>query len=479
MPNTEEWVPNVEQVGGDESQRMNYIRGLVSEGRTEEARAELHTLIEQDPKNTRALMAYGLSLMRDHRLADAVQYFEQAMEVDPKNAVAPILAAMVGVQGDNPEYAEANFHKALAIRPTSIQALTGLARLHQRNKKPDEAVAVLEHALEIDPQSERVRQRLAAVYSAMGRDPEAKAQLEYALSIKPGDQSTALLLARLCNKMDQPDEALKTLEAALAASPTDARLLLAVGRSKLAKKDFAGAEAAVRKAMAAPRGPAQAAPQFVQGGGQTQRPNLLTQIALVRALIPQKKLTEAREILGRAPRSGRARALVQRLYGDAFAVEGKFDAAEQSYHAALMQMRDGEAGLATINAAKATKPAPTGAALIKLYTDEFERRADAREENRGAIDREKLRERLRERRAQNGGGQGRIGALLSQRMAARAQQGGGGFQQGFAGRMQGGGGPALPPGDTTPAGGGGPANPRAGFLRALMARRRGGNNPQG
>jgi len=479
MPDSEEWVPNVEQVGGDESQRMNYIRGLVSEGRTEEARAELHTLIEQDPKNTRALMAYGLSLMRDKRLADAVQYFEQAMAVDPKNAVAPLLAAMAGVQGDNPEYAEANFHKALAIRPTSIQALTGLAQLHQRNKKPDEAVAVLEHALEIDPQSERVRQRLAAAYSTMGRDPEARAQLEYALSIKPGDQVTALQLARLCNKMDEPDEALKTLEAALAAAPTDARLLLAVGRSKLAKGDFAGAEAAVRKAMTAPRGPAQGAPQFVQGGGKAQRPNLLMQIALVRALIPQKKLTEAREILGRAPRGGRAKALVQRLYGDAFAIEGKFDAAEQSYHAALLQMRDGEAALATINAAKATKPAPTGAALIKLYTDEFARRADAREENRGAIDREKLRERLRERRAQNGGGQGRIGALLSQRMAARAQQGGGGFQQGFAGRMQRGGGLALAPGDTTPAGGGGPANPRAGFLRALMARRWGGNNPQG
>jgi|GEM_PF-1222131 len=479
MPDSEEWVPNVEQVGGDESQRMNYIRGLVSEGRTEEARAELHTLIEQNPKNSRALMAYGLSLMRDHRLADAVQYFEQAMAVDPKDAVAPILAAMAGVQGDNPEYAEAMFHKALAIRPTSIQALTGLARLHQRNKKPDEAVAVLEHALEIDPQSARVRQRLAAVYSATGRDPEAKAQLEYALSIKPGDQSTALRLARLCNKMDEPDAALTTLESALAASPSDARLLLAVGRSKLAKKDYAGAEAAVRKAMAAPRGPAQGAPQFVQGGGQAQQPNLLAQIALVRALIPQKKLTEARKILGRARRSGPARALVQRLYGDAFAVEGKFDAAEQSYHAALLQMRDGEQALASINAAKARKPAPTGAALIKLYTDEFERRADAREENRGAIDRDKLRERLQERRAQNGGGQGRIGALLSQRMAARAQQGGGGFAQGFAGRMQGGAGPALPPGDGAPAAGAGPVNPRAGFLRALMARRRGGNNPQG
>ena len=109
MSNTEEWMPNVEQVANDQGQAMRFVRSLLREGRNDEARAELQNMIDQDPSNLRAILAFGMSLQRDRRLEEAAQYFERAMAVDPNNAVAPLMAANVGVQGDNAEYAETHF----------------------------------------------------------------------------------------------------------------------------------------------------------------------------------------------------------------------------------------------------------------------------------------------------------------------------------------------------------------------------------
>ena len=289
----------------------------------------------------------------------------------------------------------------------------------------------------------------------------------------PADQQTALQLAHLCRQSGDNDRAEEVVSAALSASPEDLRLLMALGTVRLYKEDFAGAEEVLRKAVDAPRfspGPrararmeslseqAQERRQAMQdrrAAAQRRRPNVPAQIALVRALIPQKKLSEAREILSGLPRSGLRGMMVQRLYGDAFVEEGKIDAAVQSYRAGILTVEGGDQVLAKIDAAAGDKPA-TGKAALKPYLDEFERRASGEEFDSDAAAAQ-MRERAQRRREaaeqrreqrqgrlqqfrQNGGWQG-----VAQRAAQQQVEGG----DAAAGQQQ-------------------PARP---FWRAMMARR--------
>lgn len=384
MADTNDWMPNVRQVEDDDSQAMSYVRSLFAEGRIDEARAELRALMEKDPENTRPVVALGLSLMRERRLEEAAQLFERAMEIDPADEVPPLLAAQVGLRGDNPEYSEIHFHKALAINPTSIQALTGLGRLHLRNDNPEEAIAVFERALEIDPQSRMLRHQIATVCADQGRHDEAQAHLQHLLSVFPGDEQASIQLANVHHRKGDTEAALDLLREAQEAHPDHAGLLVAQGHILNRAGRHAEAETPLRRAMAIPRSlpetpaqpPGQADPgaEFMRRIAEwwRQQPRMFAQILLIQALIPQNKLAEARQTLARMPRQGPMAAVVQRLYGDAFAFEGNLGAAEQSYRAALHAARGGEALLREVEVRKSAEGLE-GAALLSAYTEALDR----------------------------------------------------------------------------------------------------------
>lgn len=467
MANVEYWTPEVQQANSQQ-QVMEYVRGLMQQGRNEEARAELENILQQDRSNTQAIMALGLTFMRERRFQEAAARFEDALASDPKSEPAALLSAICGMRAENPEYAEANFHKALEINPKSMTALTSLARLHRNNNKTDEALQVLQRAVEVDPQATRARLQMANLFLSLGRQQEAVAQLERVLTIEPSNQRAAIQLANLQMEQGRSNDAVSTLTSAMELASNKGPLLAALGRLKLRGEDWAGAEKVFRQ---------------LSTTGENQ-PNPMAQMGLVQALIPQKKLKEAREMLARIPLNRRG-SLVQRLYGDAFAIEGRYDAAEESYRAALREMPNGEEALSRIDAAKAAENG-SPEAVLALYRSEFDR---LREELRGG--------RGRRPQFRQGQGQGRRGGPLAGRL--RGQLGGrmGGWAQGQAGggaaRMGGGGlgggaGPAMAGpgrfrewmgaqgGNDPDAPQGGPG-PRGGFLRELIARRR-QNGPQ-
>lgn len=376
MSDSEDWMPNVEQVGSDQNQSMGYVRSLMREGKIDEARAELQRIIEAEPDNTQALMAYGMSMQAERRFEEASDLYERVMEIEPDNIAGPMLAASVGVQGDNSEYAEANYHKALAITPTSMPALMGLARLHMSNEKSEAALEVLERAIEIDPQSGMIRRQLARILSNLDRPDEARAHLQHMLTVRPGDQPSTLLLAYMYNEEGQSDKAMMVLEDAINIHPEDPRLKIAVARSKLEQNDYEGAEAVLRRVISggemAGQGQRPRIGGWRPGQFMRRRPNWGAQLTLVQALVPQGKLKEAREILGKAPRNKATAPLVQRLYADTFAAEGNYDAAEQSYRAAVLGLKHGEEVLQSIDDEKAAEANMTADKLVALYTDKYD-----------------------------------------------------------------------------------------------------------
>jgi len=403
-----EWVPNVAQVPRDVDQRLRYVRGLMRDGRVDEAQAELSGMIEQDPQNTRILLMLAVSHMRQKQLEQAASCIEEVMQIDPKNRLAPLMAGSVGLRGGNPGYAETHYHKALELDPTSIPALMGLAALHEQQKRPDEAIEVLGRAIEIDPQSAGVRRRMANILVRQGQLDEARAQLSFALTANPDDLRTTLQLARLLARTDKAVEGISVLSAALERKPGNRALLQRLGSLKLAQKDFAGAEAAFTEIL---------------GKEEGRNPNANARLSLALALIAQKKLSEARAILSRVNRRN-LRGAVQRLYGDAFAAEGLVEDAERSYRAALMHSRGGQDALARVEDAKAGLKSPKGAEVLALYVKELDALREARRANSARraeqglapeqiqtlVERRQRRRTLRQRIAAAGAGAGRVTA---------------------------------------------------------------------
>lgn len=413
--NQTNWTPNVQQVEPTDPQRMQFVRGLLRDNRLQEAQSELVKMLQQEPRNTQFLMMLGMTSMRLQQYEDAATSFELVMDIDPKNRFAPIAAAHVGMRGDNSEYAETYFHKALEIDPTSVQALTGLATLHERQKLPDAAIEALERAVEIEPNSASVRRRLAGVMARADKTDGAKEQLKSALIANPGDPRLTLQLARLHSEEDDNGKALAVIEDALERNPESQPLLLALGQARMAEEDYPAAADAFRKVLK----------------DEGRRPNPRARIGLAQALIAQKDLTDARAMLS-GINQRRYNPAVQRLYGDAFAAENNVEEAENSYRSALLHMPDGHEALAKIDQAKKADGKMTGAKVLKLYDEEFERRHDAIREGENRPDMQNLtadqRNALRQRRD-------RRRMMMRNMMSARRRDGGQGNAGPFAGRF--------------------------------------------
>lgn len=243
---------------------------------------------------------------------------------------------------------------------------------------------------------------------------------------------------------------------------------MSLGRMRLRAEDYAGAEATLRPLTTGQRGG-------------------MARIALVQALIPQGKLTEARTLLASSSRGARTPSLVHRLYGDAFVAEEKWSAAEKSYRAAVSALREGgDEMLARIDAQKAANPKATGADLMKIYTDAFEARRAEQVAQRQAQDPAEARERRRAARAERRDGPNAerrrqvLQRLAQQRRAnnatgtAAGPQAGGGLRARIQERR------AQQAAGTAPAAAGGvtgevipPRGGGGGRLRNLIARRRG------
>ncbi|SIT15270.1 Lipopolysaccharide biosynthesis regulator YciM, contains six TPR domains and a predicted metal-binding C-terminal domain [Roseivivax lentus] len=358
MPNTEEaqqWRPNVSQVAQDDSERMNFVRGLMRDGRTAEAQAELTDMLARDPQNTRIMLTLAISHLRSNELEQAAAVLEQLMRVDPKNRMGPLLAASVGLRGGNAEYAETHYQKALQADPTSIPALTGLASLHEQQNHLDQAVEVLSHAISLNPESAAIRRQMARLLAKRDDPGGAAVHLRHALDTHPKDVRTATALARLHFQNDETGAAIKVVEETLVHSPDSRPLLQLLGTLKIATRDYAAAEMALGKVLEA---------------AEPQRGLSNVRIAMARALIPQKKLTEARAMLAQVNRRNLL-PVVQRLYGDAFAAESRFEDAENSYRSSMIHMPEGEEAIARVEQAKAVLKSPDGKAVLQIYEAEF------------------------------------------------------------------------------------------------------------
>ena len=139
------------------------------------------------------------------------------------------------------------YSSVIAGRPDTEDAYRKLALVYWRAGRPADAIATLEKALRNGVTQSEVRNKLAQYLAEAGQPGKAIALLEGGT----GDDPDALIaLGNAYTFAGRQRDAVRTFEHLLAVAPDNALAHENIGVSKLQSKDYAAAEASLRRAVA-------------------------------------------------------------------------------------------------------------------------------------------------------------------------------------------------------------------------------------
>jgi len=285
------FTPKVKQLGKSEQSRIKLSFSLAKEGRLSEAMAELETLLEENPSSFSAHMAIGNLFYRQKAYDEALDHFQKAISLEPKKPQAILKAGITYLRQNEADKAMAQFQNALKISPKTHQDFVGLGQAYVLKEKFTEAVEQCRKALMLNPRLNQARQVMAQAYVKLGKIEEATTELKTAINYKADN------------------------------FPGYAQL----GRIYLGQKDFPAAREALEEAL-------KIKPEAKPG----------VRLGLVQALISDKKVGEATEVLKQVNETPRLAPLVHKLWGDIYTEQGLLKEAAEEYRAATLLSKEGD-----------------------------------------------------------------------------------------------------------------------------------------
>lgn len=264
--------------------RKNYIQLLILKNRLDEATKLNDEILKSSPHDVDALVFKGQLLLRHNNAQGAVQSLQSALQNDPQNAVAHYQLGIAYAQQHDLDRAEQEWQKAVSIRPDMTDALKALASAQMSQGEIDGVMQTAQQIITSQPYSadgyllrcvaELARQKYADAQhdaeEAMKRAPQAPApyfqlgnvhlaQKQYADAEKwyqeSLDKNPAFSegLSGLMNTyfaQKQFDKAVAAANAQIAKVPGNSDFYDLLGTALFnGKKDYAGAEVALRKAV--------------------------------------------------------------------------------------------------------------------------------------------------------------------------------------------------------------------------------------
>jgi tetratricopeptide (TPR) repeat protein len=231
----------------------NLANALRSLDRFIEARASYLEAIRLDPNLAPSHAHLGLVLQREGRLGEAMTWLKQAVELEPNTAI--FWEYLAELHGEREEAAEAIpcWERVLAREPRRALAHNGLGWALQEEGQFPEAEEHFREALRLRPALAQARLGLAGLQEVLGNLSEAEAGFREALLLQPDYPLPHARLATLL-RGKLPEADLAALQQRLAdpklGNGPRARLLFGLAHVLDARKDYAAAAGALRKANA-------------------------------------------------------------------------------------------------------------------------------------------------------------------------------------------------------------------------------------
>jgi tetratricopeptide (TPR) repeat protein len=176
----------------------------------------------------------------------------QALKLSPETPDDILLSGELAEAAGDPAAAEAAYRRLLTADPQNHDATAALTHLLLHQQKPDQAETLLTAALAKDPDNPTLNAQLASLYDKQGKTPQALPIVQKLHTAHPDDTALTRLLARLYARNQQYDEAAPLYAALVAGSPQDPTLLDDSADTLIHLKNYAEAEALLKRAIANP-----------------------------------------------------------------------------------------------------------------------------------------------------------------------------------------------------------------------------------
>jgi tetratricopeptide (TPR) repeat protein len=229
------------------SARVDLARAYRCAGRLQDARAAVRRVLEAQPTDHLAWLAYGDVLVDLQQYGDARIAYERARLTDPhRQDIEDATTAFVA--GDRLK-AEETFRRILRRDASHVAALCGLAALSHTASVPKDAERLLRHALKQSAHLPIIWRALAPVLLDLARLPEAEHAARHLLAVEPEHAPNWSMLALVSIRLMRQDEALKAYTEALRLNPKEVRLLTSIGHLHKTAGRRSECEAAYRSSL--------------------------------------------------------------------------------------------------------------------------------------------------------------------------------------------------------------------------------------
>ena len=144
--------------------------------------------MQLEPKNTGALSAYGMVLVRLNRGSEALTFFRKVTELDPKSPGAHLNLGIALADQFNLDGALAEFSEAVRLDPNSAIAHYNKGRVLLDLRRNGDAKPELEAATRLDPRRQIAGICLGLISRQAGDTDESIRMFEQTLAIKAGQR---------------------------------------------------------------------------------------------------------------------------------------------------------------------------------------------------------------------------------------------------------------------------------------------------
>jgi choline-sulfatase len=176
------------------------------DGRMQEARAALQTLLSIDPKSFTALMQLGLVEYKAGNYAPAAGYFKQARTLRPDDASTVFHEGEALEKTGDLNGAKEALEVSLHLNPGQATARVLMGRVYLRQEDFNSGQDQFEAAVLLDPGAE-TRVSVARAWLAAGQVSKAIPQLQESAKLQPDDAEVYELLAQAYTRAGRKPEA--------------------------------------------------------------------------------------------------------------------------------------------------------------------------------------------------------------------------------------------------------------------------------
>jgi len=198
----------------DPAVRLEGAETLRSEGRYEEALAELRAAIEDNPDLSSAHMTMGeiYNELGDH--AQAAESYGTAARLEPASFDAQFNHGLALQLIDRLAEAVRAYLRALSLNPDDAKANLNLATAYFQLGEPEQALPYAQRAARRDPDDGPTRVNLGSILTTLGRHEEAVRAYEAAAERMEPTAPLLLNLAEALGQTGRYREMINTLESA-------------------------------------------------------------------------------------------------------------------------------------------------------------------------------------------------------------------------------------------------------------------------